>query len=309
MLLRYEVTILFSGEWTSKKESQVSMLSSKYRFPLFDDLLYGALSPFSSSNSCEAFLLEEEPHLRVEMEADAGIYALTYPKPLNLKCSFYYNRLPGETVSYCNDLREHFTTLTDPDIRAYLKLTILDRHLKTALIKTGELLREYKLSTADFLAPAPGADIEKISNSYIFHLLKICLAKAYLEVQSILEPRPAKQVDETYLYTALTGEIPPVKIWLRKRKFNKPGNLPSPPKQAKKKTELAPEEKSPTVTEKTYTLSEISEMGYGSERTLRRRLADKEINGFKNGSKWLVEKIELDRYIAYLKAKTKTHNK
>ena len=50
-------------------------------------------------------------------------------------------------------------------------------------------------------------------------------------------------------------------------------------------------------------------MGYGSERTLRRRLADKEINGFKNGSKWLVEKIELDRYIAYLKAKTKTHNK
>ena len=111
------------------------MLSSKYRFPLFDDLLYGALSPFSSSNSCEAFLLEEEPHLRVEMEADAGIYALTYPKPLNLKCSFYYHRLPGETVSYCNDLREHFTTLTDPDIRAYLKLTILDRHLKTALIK------------------------------------------------------------------------------------------------------------------------------------------------------------------------------
>ena len=248
------------------------MLSSEYRFPLFDNIVYGSMSPFSTSNSFEAFLLEEEPHVRVKAEADNGIFVLSYPKPLNLKCSFYYHRIIRETVSYCNDLRKDFSTLSDSDIRAYRRLTLLDRHLKTALIKTGEVLREYQLSTADFLAPTPGADAEKLSNSYIFHLLKICLAKAYLEVQSILEHRPAKHVDETYLYTAFTGETPPVKIWLRKRILNEVINKPPQPKRVEKKTRIVPETKSPAVTGKAYALREISELGYGSERTLRRKL-------------------------------------
>ena len=212
-------------------------------------------------------------------------------------------------MSYCNDLREDFSTLSDSDIRAYWRLTLLDRHLKTALIKTGEVLREYKLSTADFLAPAPDTDIEKISNSYIFHLLKVCLAKAYLEVQSILEPRPAKQVDETYLYTGFTGEIPPVKTWLRKRNFNEAINQSPRPKPVKKKTELVPETKSPAVTEKIYTLLDLTERKLGSPRTLRRKLEKGELKGFKNGNIWLIEERELNRYIADLKAKTKTNNK
>ncbi len=285
------------------------MLSYEYRFPLIDELLYGALNPFLSSNSCEAFLLQEEPHLSVQAKADSGIFAISFVKPPNLKCSFYYHRLPAETIVYCNDLREEFSKITDTDISAYLKLTILDRHLKTALIKTGNLIREYKLSIADFLTPTPDTDIEKTSNSYIIHLLKVCLAKAWLEIQSILEPSSARQVNETYLYTGFAGEAPPVRNWLRRREsseFVEPAPKPIP---VEKKSEFVSEEISSAQSEKFYSLKDLQEMGYGSERTLRRRLVAGELNGFKNGSKWLVEKNELNRYIADLKAKTKNHNK
>ena len=285
------------------------MLSSEYRFPLFDNILYGSMSPFSPSNSCEAFLLEEEPRVRVGAATDNGIYNLSFRKPLNQKCLFYFNRLMNETVLYCNGVLEELSGLSDPDVRAFWQLALLERHLKTLLIKTGEVLREHNFTTADFMMPAPVTDTEKLSNSYIFHLLKVCLAKAYLEVQSILEPTSAKHVDETYLYTAFTCETPPVRTWLTRKKISDAAKQQPQPKRVEKKTKIVPETKSPAVTGKIYTLLDLTERKLGSPRTLRRKLATGELKGFKNGNIWLIEESELDRYIADLKVKTKTNNK
>ena len=282
------------------------MLNSEFRFPLFDSILYGPMNPFSTSNSSEAFMLDEKPHLGVEREDDRGVFVLSFLKPFNQKCSFYHQRLMRETVLYCNDLRAELSTLTDPDIRAYRRLTLLDQHLKTALIKTGEVLRENHFTTSGLMSPSTDteSDTEKLSNCYIFQLLKVCLAKAYLEVQHVLVPSGVKQLNENYLYTAFAGEAPPVTAWLRKRKIDELESIPHKPKPVEKKSRVVSDEKSVGVSEKLLTLREIEQLGYGSARTLRRWLDSGKLKGFKIGNIWKVEESELNRYKVELKTKT-----
>ncbi len=65
------------------KKKRIYMLNSEYRFPLFDSILYGPMNPFSTSNSSEAFMLDEKPHLGVEREDDRGVFVLSFLKPFN----------------------------------------------------------------------------------------------------------------------------------------------------------------------------------------------------------------------------------
>ncbi len=283
------------------------MIASDYRFPLYDEILYGSMTPFSPTNSFESFLLNDTPRVNMQAVPDNGIFTLFYPKPPNLKCSFYYFRLIYETRTYCNDLLDEFQSVSDPDIRAYWRTTLLDRHLKTALIKTGEILREHKLTMADFTAPTPDTPVEKLSDSYIFHLLKVCLAKAYLEFQQYLEPSAARQLNETYLYSGFAGETPPVKSCLTKKTTDRTDNPRPTINPQEKKPETKAEKISPALNEKTYTLTDLTSMKLGSARTLRRKLVKGELKGYKNGKTWLIEESELKRYVAELK--TKTNNK
>lgn len=107
-------------------------------------------------------------------------------------------------------------------------------------------------------------------------------------MQHILVPSGVKQLNENYLYTAFAREVPPVTAWLRKRKIDEVENGPAKPKPVEKKSEVIPEEKSTAITEKVFTLRDIGKLGYGSERTLRRKAVAGEIKGFKSGNKWLI---------------------
>lgn len=282
------------------------MINSDFRFPLFDNILFGGMHPNIASNRIDAFLFDEEQRIEVQAVADKGAYSLVFFKPLNDKCRFYYQRLIAETYWYCNELLEEIGAQSDTEVRAYWRLTLLDRHLKTLLIKTGEEMREHNYPDYDFIAPPKDVDNEKLANSYVFHLLKVCLAKAYLEFQNTLGATPGKQMDEATLYTALVGEMPPVKCFIKKRPAIA-GVQSKKPDQFT--TEFKPETKAESstgaVVEKILSIKELSGMKLGDERTIRRWIEKGEIKGFKLGKKWFVTETELNHYLEKSKAKTK----
>jgi len=274
------------------------MINSEYRFPLYDSIMHGSMHPFLASNNCDAFLLGEVQHVSVPPVTDKGIYILSFQKPQNLKCRFYYDRICSETLWYCNNLIEILSNETDQDIKAYWRLTLLDRHLKTALIKTGEILHENDFTTADYISPLHGIDCEKLSNSYIFHLLKVCLAKAYLEVQNVLGATPGKQMDETTLYTGFVLEIPPTKSYLKKRstQIADVNTYEMQENADNKKTEPTDILNIDSANEKKYTIKDLTEMGFGNERTIRRWLERGEMHGNKTGKIWKIGENQLTRF-------------
>lgn len=276
------------------------MINSELRFPLFDKIMTGSMHPFNTSNSFRAFLLTDEKFVIPDSVPDDGVYSLAFPKPPNPKCSFYYHRLVNETVDYCNELCTEIRKHTDPDIRAYLRLKLLHEHLKTCLIKTGEVLHEHQLLITDFMTPQQGVDIEKLSNSYIFHLLKVCIAKAYLEVQHVLGVLQGEYIDETGLYTGFAFEMPPVKCFLKRHKtMLKKETLPEIlthnirdlSTEKVSKTELHNKE------EKTYKIKDLVKKLNAESRTIRRWLNDGKIIGRKTGKIWQVTEDNLNVFI------------
>ena len=68
-----------------------------YRFPLFESILYGSLSPFLPANNFKADFEEHVPRIGFDSIADEGNYGFTFYKPTNFKCRFYYHKLVQET--------------------------------------------------------------------------------------------------------------------------------------------------------------------------------------------------------------------
>lgn len=293
------------------------MVGFEYRFPLFDNLLVGSLNPFLPQNGYRVFADEMQVGVGLTSVPDNGRYGFRFYKPTNFKCSYYYHKLVPETFLYCNELLAYLADETDTDTRAYLRLTLLDKHLKTCLLRIGELIQTNRLQTNSFLKPTADADPDLLSNSYIVHLLKLCVAKAYLEIQYALLDVVVNPLPESMLYTALVGEISPVNCLLNsivlqrtemplKTPQNAPVNLTAPIASTIKPADTT---QSPTmvVDTKLHTIKDLIELKLGSDKAIRRLLEKGVLRGFKQGRTWRIEDAELQRYLIQLK--TSTRNK
>ena len=287
-----------------------------YRFPLFESILYGSLNPFLRANNFTADFDEQYLGMGFDSTPDEGKYGFTFYKPANFKCQFYYHKLVQETFLYCNDILEYLAEVQDADSRAYLRLTILDRHLKTCLIKIAEILQTNNLSITNFLQPTQNTDPDLFSNSYIFHLLKVCVAKAYLEIQFALSDVVLNPLTEAMLYTAVIREMPPVKRYLKqvdKDKSDQKAKVKNE-KQTPQPISEAPIESNSTmnlsnVDTKLHSVKDLIALKIGSDRTIRRLLEKKELIGIKQNNGWRIEDAELQRYLKDLKSKTNDKSK
>ncbi len=84
-------------------------------------------------------------------------------------------------------------------------------------MRLGEKMETNNYRFDELLHLVADADQDRLSNIYIFHLLKACLAKAYLEVQELLSDVVRWKLTEEMLYTTLVRENIPVLTFLRKR--------------------------------------------------------------------------------------------
>jgi len=273
-----------------------------YRFPLFDTLLHGRLNPLMSGNE-----LDGDYEIRLQQQivattADPGVYELKFIPSLNVKCLYYRRLLISETFLYCEELLTILQEEEDERIRAFLLDAILNKHLTTCLKKVGERIRQNGFHIAQLIHPAPEADIEFLSNVYVFHLLKICIAKAYLEIQESLSDVVVIRQSEAMLYSSYLSEIPPVNTFLIKRSGNNPvkppHNYPAPEleKQTVSQPAKNPDDAAGKVIE-FLTIKEVSDILRVDERTVRRRIKNGDITAFKSGGKHLIDKNLFEKYL------------
>ncbi len=273
-----------------------------YYFPLFESILYGSLSPFLPANNFTVDFDEKAFGIGFDSIPDEGLYGFRFYKPANFKCRFYYHKLVQETFLYCNEILEYLAEVKDVDSQAFLGLKILDRHLKTCLLKIGETIQTNNLSLTNFLQTTQDTDPELFSNSYIFHLLKVCVAKAYLEVQFALSDVVLNPLSEAMLYTAVVREMPLVKCYLKRlakdksdqrAKVNKEKQSPQPSSEAP--MESNSEMNLSKVDTKLHSVKDLIAMKIGSDRTIRRLLEKRELIGIKQTNSWRIEDAELQR--------------
>ncbi len=272
-----------------------------YRFPLFDAILQGSLNPLLVENNADSgFILRLQEQI-IEKSKDEGHYALTFIKWKHPKAEYYRELLVNETFAYCNELIASIREEENKQIRAFYREIILDRHLTTCMSRLGEVITKTGLKTSILTHPTPDDTIESLANSYVLHLLKVCLAKAYLEVQFVLSDVVFKPQTEMMLYSAYFHELPPVKTYLVER--NVPQFINTTNENAVEKSEANKPGSDSFAGEGSLSAShyivvkEAASILKVGERTIRRRLESNEIKGIKDKGKWLIDRVELNNYL------------
>ena len=207
-----------------------------YYFPLFNQLMYGQLNPELPENSeSQNYTLRIEQQIIIQGK-QVGRFSLRYLTPVNLKCVYYLNLLQSETNLYCEDALAYIPTETDTRIRSFLRDQILDKHLTTCLERIGEKIKTENYRFEELEHPVVDADRDRLSNIYIIHLLKACVAKAYLEIQEQLVDVVSWKRTEELLYLGVVKELQPIKHFLVKQEkmTPKPSEDKLPDKQVKK---------------------------------------------------------------------------
>ena len=265
-----------------------------YRFPLFDDILLGGLNPLLPENHASTDFKQRMEEQILEPAKDAGSYRISFLKATHPKEEFYRRKLLSETLLYCNELTDELEAEKQPEIRAYYRDKILDRHLTTCLKRLGEFITSGELTLKKLKAPNENVTPDTLANIFILHFLKVCVAKAYLEVQRCLSDTVTVFLTETMLYTDYLYEIPPVHTFLTyvpesaRPEFQSIRTLhPSEPASVHKEKETA----SVGFHENDFMLvSEVAKILKKDERTIRRRLKAGKIKGRKDGSTWLIDR-------------------
>jgi predicted DNA-binding transcriptional regulator AlpA len=192
-------------------------MTPDYYFPLFEEILHGKLNPLLPVNA-EGYVYVQKLQEMVFVSAkDTGIYNILFLNPPTLKARYYQQKILSETFLYIADMREYLGAESNRQIKAYLRDQILDKHLTTCLMRLGEKIQTEKLDLKDLIEPSADADNNHLSDIYIFHLLRVCLAKAYMEIQELLHEVVVCKQTERWLYTSLAGEVSPVSCFLQKR--------------------------------------------------------------------------------------------
>ncbi len=257
-----------------------------YQFPLFTAFLRGNMSPLKPENGANTnFKLRLQEQLTASA-SDEGLYALRFLKPLHPKQEYYRRALLSETFAYCNELRTELLAETNSDIRAYYRELILDRHLTTCLQQLGEEMVARKLTYEKALNPAVDVSQEESINAWCFQLMKVCLAKAYLEVQDVLADVVVYAMTEKELYSTYLQELKPIITFLQKRdavpEKAKPTQLYSENPVAN--TMVASPSEAPTMDY--LTTKEVAAILKSDTRTITRKLESKKLKGLKEGGKW-----------------------
>ena len=272
-----------------------------YRFPLFDVILQGSLNPLLMENNADSgFILRLQEQI-IEKSKDEGRYALTFIKWKHPKAEYYRELLVNETFAYCNELIASIRKEENTQIRAYYREIILDRHLTTSMRRLGEVITKTGLKTSILTRPTPDDTIESLANSYVLHLLKVCLAKAYLEVQLVLSEVVFKPQTEIMLYSAYFHELPPVKTYLVERNATQLIKTKKGHSLEKSETNTPDPDSGGGVSDLSASqyilVKEAASILKVGERTIRRRLESNEIKGIKDKGKWLIDKVELNNYL------------
>lgn len=278
-------------------------MNPDYRFPLFESLMHGSLDPLMPAMGADTDFRERlENRIRVPV-TDEGRYAITFLTPHHLKQQFYYRLLIPETLAYCNELISMMGAETSPEIRAYYRDLILDKHLSACLRRLAEKCEAAGL-TRLLLSAGPGnQSIETVYNSYVLHLLKVCIAKAYLEIQECLSDVVRFKMTEAALYSTCLNEMPPVKTWLKMRpkpsqpKPAAPKEYPvaSPPAE-KVAAPVVPETKPSVMDQAFMSVKDIAAKTGWSERTVTRHLKAGELSGSKPRGTWLIAPKDFESF-------------
>lgn len=273
-----------------------------YRFPLFDDILHGRLSPLLQDNAANTDFKQRLEEQIIESTKDMGSYKLSFIKPQHPKAEYYRRMLLSETFQYCNDLLDYLQDKKNLKIRAYLRNLILDKHLTSCLKRLGEQIDSCQLSL-NLLTSAPPSDvsIESISNCYVFQLLKVCVSKVYLEVQNEFADLISIPQSESMLYAAYLNELSPIRTFLSKRperdkvESRQKETVNQAPKNQPTSQAPVPEEEKPST--EFMLVQEAALKLKVSVKTIRRRLESGELKGKKDKGKWLIDKTAFESYL------------
>gem|GEM_PF-1290909 len=277
-------------------------------FPLIEELLHGELNPERPENNDGHHFTIRLQEQSVSQTGQVGKYALRYPKPISPKCSWYLQLLKSETNGYCLDALNGLSTEKNEFVRNYLRKQMLDDHLTTCLMRVGEVIRSKNFRLEELENPAPDADRDRLSNIYIWHLLKVCLIKAYLEVQEILSDVVGwKQTEESLCLGALQ-ELPPFKRFL----ISNPANDKQPPQRYSAIASTSVNDSAPDLQQENetvmddalfYDTGKMCELYVCSESTLKRKVKSGEIPSPIKlyGKKNLYSKMEVDIHLSSLR--------
>ena len=104
-------------------------------------------------------------------------------------------------------MREMLQAETNRKIRSFLRNQLLDKHLTTCLMRLGEKIQKEALHVELLTESTNPLSNNQLSNIYVFQFLKVCLAKAYLEIQDMLADVVAVKQSEI----AINNSIIPIK--------------------------------------------------------------------------------------------------
>lgn len=293
-------------------------------FPLFESIMHGSLDPLApamaASSNYEQRILDQI----VDAEKDNGIYSISFVAGRHLKEKYYRRLVLAETIAYCNEWLATFAAEDNSNILAYYRDSILDKHLKACMMRLHEKMLAANLQHSQWLTHSPNDDVdtETRCNAYVLHLLKVCLAKVYLDFQQALLPVVKLKLNEAELYCNYFGEPAACKTWIS-LKANHPANkLSTEPQTAANNNKLQttmPKAYAPStdnacvaaspmaetlstalqVQEDLYLkVSDVCRITGLSVRTIRSYLNDGKLKGAQlNGKVWLIKQSDLNEFI------------
>ncbi len=283
------------------------MIHIDYRFPLFDELMQGGLNPLRKENHAERNYPQRLQEQVTTSEPDKGLYRLNFIRWSHPKTEYYSRLLVGETYAYCNELITYLKEEQDDSIMAYLRDVILDKHLATCLQRLGEFIGLHQLTLSRLMYPAPEDTPDDLANCYIFQLLKICVCKAYLEVQAALAGEMNYSLTETMLYTGWLQEMPPVRTFLTKQAGTQE-YLDRKKKEKELTQPITTEQRQNTVIIPDYmTVKEAAKILRVDERTIRRMLEKGTLVGMRMQNGWRIDKASFSHFLQSNTNQKKSH--
>lgn len=274
-------------------EVTMNLSGNELDFPLFGQILYGGLNPALPGNADGPEYQQRMQEMIWMPAADRGVYKCAFHPPFNFKTRYYHRLLTHEANAYMADLLEMAAAETDDRVRAYLRSQLLDKHLTNCLQRLGEYCRDKNYLLHMLTVPEPGADNDFLSDIWVFHYLKVLLAKAYLEVQYVWKDMVLSAFSEQQLYVSLFGESLPVQCWLKKAETDAPRKYKSPPVPQTKAAEPLPFD-----IRLYYSKQELCELWKMSDSTFERRAKEPDFpkpTKYKNRNYYL--KTEADAWI------------
>lgn len=263
-------------------------------FPLFDKILQGNLNPSLEINAEGVGYHTRIQEMIFVPAEDTGIYKSVYLAPFSFKTRYYHKLLSAEVYAYIAEMQEITGNETDSRVKAFLRNQLLDKHLTTCLKRLGEYCRERNYRLQKIVTPDTQTDNNHLSDIWIFHFLKVMLAKAYLEIQFMLKDVVHSNYNEEQLYVTLFGETLPVQRWLKKIPLKASAKQEGPLKSTVKSVE-----RDVFDIRNYYNKSEFCELWDVSDSTFERRSKEMDFptaKKHKNRNYYL--KTEADKWIA-----------